>query len=129
MRWQPAEKRLRLDEFISTYASYNAEDAALPEAMQIDDNEIQGAEGSQATASAEYPSLQSPGEESLRLDDKQLDRELLSPLSKAAEFESHVAIVNDMYLSDANERFSSDSDSFDEYDPYFDTLEVRRAKT
>ena len=120
VRWQPRQKRVKLEESVATYTEINTEDSSHPEAMQTDDDESQGATRIQAMTAAEHthhPPLQSPEDDSSLLDDKQSEPDLSSPLSKAANYE--------MIISDDEEGFSTNSASFEEYDPYFDTLEVR----
>lgn len=130
VRWQPQEKRVRLDEYVTTYTEFNTEDSSHPEAMQTDDDESRGATRIQAMTPAEdkhHPPLQSPEDNPSLLDDKQSEPDLFSPLSKAANYESQVEVADEMIISDDEEGFLTNSASFEEYDPYFDTLEVRSA--
>lgn len=129
VRWQPRQKRARLEEFVTTYTEFNTEHSSHPEAMQTDDDESQGATRIQAMTAAEdkhHPPLQSPEDDSSLLNDKQSEPDLFSPLSKAANYESQVDIADEMIISDDEEDLTN-SASFEEYDPYFDTSEVRSA--
>ena len=96
--------------------------------MLIDDNEPQDAVELIATpvANINSLSLQSPKEGISLLDDKLPIPGLLPPFTKRDDYESQDDVTDEMFVSDDDDAqgFSSDSESFHKYDPYFDTFEV-----
>jgi len=133
VRYESPEKRRRLEDPVFHSTEIKFQDSSDLDAMLIDDNEPQDAVQLIATPVENISdlSLQSAEEVSSILKDKLPIPALLSPFTKPDDYESQVEVMDDTFLSDDDDAqgFSSASESFDKYDPYFDTFEVRPAVT
>jgi hypothetical protein len=128
MHHDPPKKRVRLEDSLSNSPEIHFHGPSDLEAMLIDDNEPQDAVELIATpvANINSLSLQSPKEGISILEDKLPIPGLLPPFTKRDDYESQDDVTNEMFVSDDDDAqgFSSDSESFHKYDPYFDTFEV-----
>ena len=128
-RGEPPEKRARLGDSLSNSNETDSQDFVDPEAMVVDNAETQDSgkvDGIIPVARIGSFLDRSSEDVSSLIEDKPLILDLLSPVPKGKDYEPQLDIVNDMTLSDNGnaQGFSSDSELFDEYDPYFDTFEV-----
>jgi hypothetical protein len=128
MRHEPPKKRVRLEDSLSNSPEIKFQDPSDLEAMLIDDNDPQDTVELIPTPVENITilSLQSPKEGTSILEDKLPICGLLPPFTKRDDYESQDDVTDEMFVSDDDDApgFSSDSESFHKYDPYFDTFEV-----